>query len=259
MHGSEGALHRQSRTITPEVSPSTLFAVAALLEGCPFINGSPQNTLVPGVCELAERCGVPVGGDDFRAARTKLKSVLADFLISSGIKPLSIVSYNHLGNNDGHNLAEQPQFHSKKVSKRGVVEDMVSVQLAALQQQDRQRPRPRRHNRVRAAVGTASAPWTSTKAKFSWAAATPSPSTTLAKTRSSPRPSCRPRPAHRVPDSCQGRSVSHCSRAAPPSLQSSLDLPQGAYRSWHARLLMHSSATSCHRNAPQGLRRSPRH
>lgn len=31
-----------------EISPSSLFAVASILEGCPFINGSPQNTFVPG-------------------------------------------------------------------------------------------------------------------------------------------------------------------------------------------------------------------
>lgn len=31
-----------------EISPSTLFAVASILEGSAFINGSPQNTFVPG-------------------------------------------------------------------------------------------------------------------------------------------------------------------------------------------------------------------
>ena len=39
----------------PEVAPSTIFAVASILEGCMYINGSPQNTFVPGVIELAER------------------------------------------------------------------------------------------------------------------------------------------------------------------------------------------------------------
>jgi len=38
-----------------EISPSTLFAVASILEGIPYINGSPQNTFVPGVIELAEK------------------------------------------------------------------------------------------------------------------------------------------------------------------------------------------------------------
>lgn len=31
-----------------EISPSSLFAIASILEGVPFINGSPQNTFIPG-------------------------------------------------------------------------------------------------------------------------------------------------------------------------------------------------------------------
>ncbi|XP_063003346.1 inositol-3-phosphate synthase 1 [Elgaria multicarinata webbii] len=108
-----------------EVSPSTLFAVASVLEGCAYINGSPQNTFVPGAVELAVQRGVFIAGDDFKSGQTKLKSVLVDFLISSGIKPVSIVSYNHLGNNDGLNLSAAAQFRSKEISKSNVVDDMV--------------------------------------------------------------------------------------------------------------------------------------
>lgn len=50
-----------------EVSPSTMFAVASILEHCSYINGSPQNTFVPGVVELAERHQVFIGGDDFKS------------------------------------------------------------------------------------------------------------------------------------------------------------------------------------------------
>lgn len=88
-----------------EIAPSTLFAIACILEKVPYINGSPQNTFVPGVIELAIRENVPIAGDDFKTGQTKFKSVLVDFLISAGIKPMSIVSYNHLGNNDGKNLS----------------------------------------------------------------------------------------------------------------------------------------------------------
>jgi len=109
-----------------EVSPSTIFAVASILEGCAYINGSPQNTFVPGVVELAEKHKVFIGGDDFKSGQTKVKSVLVDFLVSSGIKPLSIVSYNHLGNNDGKNLSAPKQFRSKEISKSNVVDDMVA-------------------------------------------------------------------------------------------------------------------------------------
>ncbi|KAJ2587180.1 Myo-inositol-1-phosphate synthase [Coemansia sp. RSA 1797] len=110
-----------------EVSPSTLFAVASILEGAPFINGSPQNTLVPGVIELAEREHTFVGGDDFKSGQTKIKSVLAEFLVNAGIKPLAITSYNHLGNNDGCNLSAPAQFRSKEISKSSVVDDMVGA------------------------------------------------------------------------------------------------------------------------------------
>ncbi|KAE9546114.1 hypothetical protein FO519_010674, partial [Halicephalobus sp. NKZ332] len=110
-----------------EISPSNIFAIAAILEGAHYINGSPQNTLIPGIMELAEKNSVFVGGDDFKSGQTKIKSALVDFLVSSGLKPESIVSYNHLGNNDGKNLSEARQFRSKEISKSSVVDDMVSA------------------------------------------------------------------------------------------------------------------------------------
>jgi myo-inositol-1-phosphate synthase len=109
-----------------EVSASTVFAVASILEGCTFINGSPQNTFVPGVIELARQKKVFIAGDDFKSGQTKMKSVMVDFLVSAGIKPVSIVSYNHLGNNDGKNLSAPSQFRSKEISKSNVVDDMMA-------------------------------------------------------------------------------------------------------------------------------------
>ena len=68
---------------------------------------------------------VYIAGDDFKSGQTKYKSVLVDFLVGAGIKPVSIVSYNHLGNNDGCNLSAPSQFRSKEISKSNVVDDMV--------------------------------------------------------------------------------------------------------------------------------------
>lgn len=110
-----------------EVAPSTVFAVASILEKAPFINGSPQNTFVPGAIELAEKHGAFIGGDDFKSGQTKMKSALVDFMINAGIKLTSIASYNHLGNNDGMNLSSQKQFRSKEISKSNVVDDMVAA------------------------------------------------------------------------------------------------------------------------------------
>merc|ERR1719219_88755 len=111
----------------PEVSASTVYAVAAALEGCSYINGSPQNTFVPGFRQLAQEKGIFIGGDDFKSGQTKMKSVLVDFLVNAGLKVESIVSYNHLGNNDGKNLNEAKQFRSKEISKSNVVDDMVAA------------------------------------------------------------------------------------------------------------------------------------
>jgi myo-inositol-1-phosphate synthase len=37
------------RTTRTKISPSMIYAVASILEGCAFLNGSPQNTIGDGV------------------------------------------------------------------------------------------------------------------------------------------------------------------------------------------------------------------
>lgn len=125
IHGTADDLLAAIKRDEAELAPSTLFAVASILEGSSYINGSPQNTFVPGVIELAEKHKVFIAGDDFKSGQTKMKSVLIDFLVSAGIKPVSIVSYNHLGNNDGKNLSAPQQFRSKEISKSNVIDDVV--------------------------------------------------------------------------------------------------------------------------------------
>jgi|TARA_B100001142_G_scaffold285686_1_gene300192 myo-inositol-1-phosphate synthase len=126
LNDTEENLRSSIKSGEVEVSPSTLMALACIDEGVPFINGSPQNTFVPGVIEAAVRLNSLIGGDDFKSGQTKMKSVLVDFLVGAGIKPTSIVSYNHLGNNDGMNLSAPQTFRSKEISKSNVVDDMVS-------------------------------------------------------------------------------------------------------------------------------------
>lgn len=108
-----------------EVSPSTLYCVAAILEGCAYANGSPQNTFVPGVLELARRHGTLICGDDFKSGQTKMKSVLADYLIGCGVKIKTMVTYNHLGNNDMYQLTDEVMWKPKSASKSRVIEDIV--------------------------------------------------------------------------------------------------------------------------------------
>lgn len=126
VNDTEASLRESIERDEPEVAPSTLFAMACIDEGMPFINGSPQNTFVPGVVDAATKKKVLIGGDDFKSGQTKMKSALVDFLVGAGIKPTSIVSYNHLGNNDGYNLSAPQTFRSKEISKSSVVDDMVN-------------------------------------------------------------------------------------------------------------------------------------
>lgn len=107
------------------VSPSMMYAAASVRSGCAYLNGSPQNTLVPSLRDLARRLKVFVGGNDFKTGQTRFKSMMMDFLSLCGIRVSSIASYNHLGNNDGKNLSEDHCFRSKELSKRDVVLDVV--------------------------------------------------------------------------------------------------------------------------------------
>lgn len=126
VHDTKKNLLRAINENHSEIAPSQMFAAASILEGCAFINGSPQNTFCPALVAMARANNVFIGGDDFKSGQTKIKSVLVDFLVSSGIKPEAIVSYNHLGNNDGKNLNEHKQFRSKEISKSNVVDDVVN-------------------------------------------------------------------------------------------------------------------------------------
>ncbi|RWW13303.1 hypothetical protein GW17_00022990 [Ensete ventricosum] len=78
-----------------EISPSTLYGIACVLENVPFINGSPQNTFVPGLIEMAMQRNTLIGGDDFKSGQTKMKSVLVDFLVGAGIKVSDLGSSGH--------------------------------------------------------------------------------------------------------------------------------------------------------------------
>lgn len=111
----------------PSISPSIIYALASLLENAPFINSSPQNTLVDAVTELACHKGVFVVGNDLKTGQTKIKNLLLDFYFNTGLKPRSVVSYNHLGNNDGKNLSSALQFESKRVSKSNLIADYVKA------------------------------------------------------------------------------------------------------------------------------------
>ena len=127
VHDTADNLLKAIENSHPEISPSIIYAAACALEGVSFINGSPQNTLVDGIIELAVRNNTFVVGDDFKTGQTKLKTALVDVIAGAGLKPISIVSYNHLGNNDGKNLSAEKTFKSKETSKKSCTDDIIAA------------------------------------------------------------------------------------------------------------------------------------
>ena len=89
---------------------SLLYCIAAIEEGILYLNGSPQNTFQPAVVEYARQKGALLAGSDFKSGQTRFKTIMSDFLIGAGLRLSSVVSYNHLGNNDGKNLSEDKCF-----------------------------------------------------------------------------------------------------------------------------------------------------
>ena len=89
---------------------SVLYCIAAIEEQCLYLNGSPQNTFHPAIVEYAKQNGSLIAGSDFKSGQTRFKTIMSDFLIGSGLRLASCVSYNHLGNNDGKNLQEDKHF-----------------------------------------------------------------------------------------------------------------------------------------------------
>ena len=104
---------------------SVLYCMAAIEEQVLYLNGSPQNTFHKAIVEYAREKKSFIAGSDFKSGQTRFKTIMSDYLIGSGLRLASVVSYNHLGNNDGKNLSEDKCFQSKKISKGGVLDDAI--------------------------------------------------------------------------------------------------------------------------------------
>lgn len=101
-----------------KVRASTLYAYAAIREGCPYVNFTPSNAaLFPALVSLAEQCGVPVMGSDGKTGETLVKSALAPMFACRNLEVLSWEGYNILGNMDGRVL-DHPQNRESKIRSK---------------------------------------------------------------------------------------------------------------------------------------------
>jgi len=105
------------------ISPSMVYAYAALMEGCPFIMGAPNTCVdIPAMFELSKKQGLPIVGKDFKSGQTMLKSAMAPTLRTRLLGVEGWYSTNILGNRDGQVIENPVNFETKRISKASSVE-----------------------------------------------------------------------------------------------------------------------------------------
>lgn len=113
-----------------DISPSMLYAYAALSEGAPFINGAPNLSVeIPALVELAEKNSIPIAGKDFKTGQTLIKTVIAPMLKARMLGLKGWFSTNLLGNKDGAVLDEPGSFKTKEESKLSVLDTILQPEL----------------------------------------------------------------------------------------------------------------------------------
>jgi myo-inositol-1-phosphate synthase len=112
------------------ISPSMLYAYAALLEGVPFANGAPNLTVdAPALEQFASDNHVPICGKDFKTGQTMLKTVLAPMFKARMLGVAGWYSTNILGNRDGEVLDDPESFKTKEESKLGVLDTILQPEV----------------------------------------------------------------------------------------------------------------------------------
>jgi myo-inositol-1-phosphate synthase len=122
----EEALDRDDKTI----SPSMIYAYAALKAGIPYANGAPNLTTdIPALLTLAQETRTPISGKDFKTGQTLMKTILAPGLKARFLGLKGWFSSNILGNRDGEVLDDPDSFKTKEESKLGVLDTILQPEL----------------------------------------------------------------------------------------------------------------------------------
>jgi myo-inositol-1-phosphate synthase len=118
------------RQSDPAISPSMIYAYAALKSRIGYANGAPNLTTdCPALLELAQEMGVPISGKDFKTGQTLMKTIIAPGLAARYIGITGWFSTNILGNRDGEVLDDPANFKTKEESKLSVLDSVLNPQL----------------------------------------------------------------------------------------------------------------------------------
>ena len=126
VHADLDAFEQGLKENDPAITPSQIYAYAALKMKVPFANGAPNLTVdIPAMIQLAAQEGVPIAGKDFKTGQTLMKTMIAPGLKARMLGINGWFSTNILGNRDGEVLDDPHSFRSKEVSKLGVLEQIL--------------------------------------------------------------------------------------------------------------------------------------
>ena len=130
VHRSIEAFEAGLKDSDDNISPSQIYAYAALMSGVPFANGAPNLTVdLPCMTELSEREGVPIAGKDFKTGQTLMKTLISPGLKSRMLGVRGWYSTNILGNRDGEVLDAPENFLTKETSKLGVLDTILQPEV----------------------------------------------------------------------------------------------------------------------------------
>jgi myo-inositol-1-phosphate synthase len=110
----------------PDISPSMVYAYAAISSRIPYANGAPNLSAdIPALVELARELCVPICGKDFKTGQTLMKTILAPGFKARMLGLNGWFSTNILGNRDGEVLDDPESFKTKEVSKLSVLDSIL--------------------------------------------------------------------------------------------------------------------------------------
>ncbi|MCH1511950.1 MAG: inositol-3-phosphate synthase [Acidimicrobiales bacterium] len=130
VHASVAAFEEGLKNNDDNISPSQIYAYAALQSDVPFANGAPNLSCdLDCMVELSKTRGVPIAGKDFKTGQTLMKTLLAPGFKARMLGLEGWYSTNILGNRDGEVLDAPENFKSKEVSKLGVLDTILQPEL----------------------------------------------------------------------------------------------------------------------------------
>jgi myo-inositol-1-phosphate synthase len=112
---------------------STLYAIAAMQSGSPFVNFTPSvGSDLPGLCEYALQQKVVHVGRDGKTGETLMKAVLAPMFAARNLKVMSWVGHNIFGNLDGKVLDDPVNKANKVKSKDHLLTEILGYKPQSL-------------------------------------------------------------------------------------------------------------------------------